>query len=141
MKIGGLLGDMLRALFQRPATRLYPFEREAAPERLRGRLRWNPERCTGCSLCVKDCPAGAIELIMIDRAKKRFVLRYHADRCTFCAQCVQSCRPGCLEMSNDQWELAAGAREPFTVCYGDEADIERLVARFAGPDAGAAAPS
>ncbi len=127
MKIGAMLGDVFRSLFRRPATRQYPFERKEAPERLRGKLHWDPEKCTGCLLCVKDCPAQAIEVFMVDKANKRFVLRYHLDRCTYCAQCVVSCRPGALEMSNDEWELAATSKEPFTVTYGDEADVQRLV--------------
>lgn len=124
MKVGRMLGDVLRSLFRRPVTVKYPFERTAAPERLRGQLRFNPEKCTGCSLCVKDCPASAIELITLDKANKRFALRYHIDRCTYCAQCVQSCRFKCLEMLNDRWELAALSKDPFTVYYGDKPDVE-----------------
>jgi formate hydrogenlyase subunit 6/NADH:ubiquinone oxidoreductase subunit I len=127
MKIGAMLSDVFRSLLRRPATRQYPLERQPAPERLRGKLRWHPEKCTGCCLCVKDCPANAIEVIMVDKAARRFVVRYHLDRCTYCAQCVQSCRQGCLEMSSEEWELAAASKEPFTVYYGDEADVERLV--------------
>ena len=141
MKIGAMMGDIVRSLFRRPATRRYPFERIATPQRLRGALRWNPERCTGCCMCTRDCPANAIELITLDKANKRFVLRYHMDRCTFCAQCVQTCRFSCLEMSNDQWELAALTKEPFTVDYGNNADVETLLARSAGPDAATSAPA
>jgi NAD(P)H-quinone oxidoreductase subunit I len=135
MKIGAMLGDVTRSLFRRPFAEKYPFERRQAPERLRGRLYWNPEKCTGCSLCNKDCPANAIELITLDKANKRFVMRYHIDRCTFCAQCVQNCRFKCMEMSSEQWELAALNKEPFTVYYGNDADIEAVLARFAQPDA------
>jgi formate hydrogenlyase subunit 6/NADH:ubiquinone oxidoreductase subunit I len=135
MKIGTMLRDIAQSLFRRPATRRYPAERRAPPERLRGALRWNPERCTGCRMCTKDCPANAIELITLDKAGKRFVLRYHLDRCTFCAQCVQTCRFGCLEMANDQWELAALRKEPFTVYYGNDADVEAVLAGRARPDA------
>jgi formate hydrogenlyase subunit 6/NADH:ubiquinone oxidoreductase subunit I len=135
MKIGAMLGDVFRSLFRRPVTRQYPFERKAAPQRLRGKLHWDPEKCTGCLLCVKDCPAQAIEVFMVDKANKRFVMRYHLDRCTYCAQCVISCRPGALVMSNDEWELAATTKEPFTVYYGDEADVERLMAELAEANA------
>jgi NAD(P)H-quinone oxidoreductase subunit I len=85
MKLSAMLGDVLRSLFRRPATERYPFERHPTPPRLRGALHWNPDKCTGCCLCVKDCPANAIEIITIDKANKRFVLRYHADRCTYVA--------------------------------------------------------
>jgi formate hydrogenlyase subunit 6/NADH:ubiquinone oxidoreductase subunit I len=123
-----MLGDLVRSLFVRPITRRYPRDRPAVPERLRSALRWNPARCTGCGMCVRDCPANAIELITLDKASKRFVLRYHLDRCTFCGQCVQTCNFGCLELANDRWELAALSKEPFTVHYGDDADIQAVLA-------------
>lgn len=141
MKIGTMLSDVSRSLFRRPVTEKYPFERQEAPERLRGRLFWDGERCTGCGLCAKDCPANAIEMIVLDRASKRFVLRYHIDRCTFCAQCVHSCRQGCLEMSNEVWELAALSKEPFDLYYGNEADVEHVLAGVILPDAEPSAES
>ena len=127
MKLGSMFGDMFRSLFKRPVTELYPFEKHTTPTRLRGELFYNPEKCTGCQLCVKDCPSNAIELVTIDKANKRFVMRYHIDRCTFCAQCVQNCRFACLSMSNEQWELAALKKEAFTVTYGREEDLQKLL--------------
>lgn len=135
MKLGTMLDDIFQSLFRRPATRLYPFERQSAPPRLRGKLHWTPDKCTGCALCVKDCPAQAIELITVDKANKRFVVRYDLDRCTYCAQCVQSCRFNCLTMSSEEWELAALNKEPFTVYYGNEADVQAVLARLPRSDA------
>lgn len=126
MRIGTMLSDVARGLFQVPVTEKYPFERTEAPSRFRGRLHWNPETCVGCQLCVKDCPSAALELIVLDRKAKRFVLTYHMDRCTFCAQCVHSCRQGSISLSNEEWELAATSKEPFTLRFGDAEDV-RLV--------------
>lgn len=130
MRIGTMLRDVIESLFRRPITERYPEERREAPIRLRGKLEWDPTRCTGCALCTKDCPSDAIELITIDRAKKQFVIKYHIDRCTYCAQCVQNCRFKCMEMSNEEWELASLKKEPFTVYYGDEANIQTFMKRF-----------
>lgn len=135
MKPGAMLGDVFCSLFRRTATRQYPFERKQTPERLRGKLHWNANKCTGCSLCSKDCPANAIEIIMVDRAAKRFIVRYHLDRCTFCAQCVLSCPQDALKLSRDEWELAGTSKEPFTIYYGEDADVEHFLVNLAQPDA------
>lgn len=126
MRLGAMLSDVARGLLRRPVTRRYPFERAPVPARLRGALRWLPARCTGCGMCARDCPAGAIELIAIDKTKKRFVLRYHVDRCTFCAQCVRTCNFDCLELAGQRWELAAPRRDALTICYGDDADLAAI---------------
>ena len=134
MKLGTMLVDVSSSLFRQPVTEKYPFERREAPERLRGQLHWNSEKCTGCGLCAKDCPANAIEITVLDKKAKYFVLTYHADRCTYCAQCVHSCRQGCLTMSPMEWELAALSKEPFTIHYGDEADVQLALAGSSSPD-------
>ncbi|MBN1146320.1 MAG: 4Fe-4S binding protein [Anaerolineales bacterium] len=128
MKIGSMMNDVMASLFKQPVTERYPFERSETPERLRGHLRWDRENCTGCGLCVMECPAQAIEMIVLDKKAKRYVLRYHVDRCTFCAQCVHTCNRNCLSMSSDAWELAALGREPFTVYYGEPEDIDCVLA-------------
>lgn len=139
MKLGTMLHDIVDSLLRRPATEKYPFEKRPAPARTRGLLHWDPEKCTGCCLCNTDCPANAIELITLDKKAKQFVLHYHSDRCTFCGQCVQSCRFGCLEMASEEWELAATSKEPFTISYGRDEDINALLAKLAARDAAPAA--
>ena len=134
-RFAAMLSDVVESLFKRPVTEKYPFKRYPAPERLRGKLTYSPEKCTGCCLCIKDCPSNAIELITIDKKAKRFVMRYHADRCTYCAQCVKNCRLECLGMSNREWELAALKREAFVVNYGNEADVATLLANAGKPGA------
>jgi len=134
MKIGAMFGDVVRSLFKRPATERYPFVKKAAPKNLRGKLVWDPIKCSGCQLCIKDCPSEAIELIVLDKVNKRFVFRYHLDRCTFCDQCVQSCRFKCINLSDEEWELAALNKEPFTVYYGREEDVKFLLEAAARPD-------
>lgn len=139
IKLGSMLGDILEAIYRAPATERYPDERRPTPDRLRGLVRWNPEGCTGCRLCVKDCPADALELIEIDRKDKRFAMRYHIDKCAFCSQCVSSCRRGCIDMANDAWELAALQPDDFSVLYGHEEDIEDVMADSADEQNSAAA--
>ena len=130
MKIGVMIGDLFRSLFSKPATETYPFVKRPAPSRMRGKLYWDPAKCTGCQLCVKDCPSEALELLVLDKVNKRFVMQYHIDRCTFCGQCVENCRLECLGMSSEDWELASIKKEPFTVYYGREEDIQTVMDRM-----------
>lgn len=131
MKLGVMVGDIVSSLFKRPVTELYPVERTPAPERLRGKVFYEPDVCTGCGLCVKDCPSEALELIVIDRAKKRYIMHYYTDRCTFCSQCVESCRTGSIRLSNEEWELAALDKDHFMITYGRKEDIETVLAKAA----------
>jgi len=129
MKAGSMLKDILTSFFSKPITEKYPFERPEIADRFRGKLHFDPTKCTGCNLCSKDCPANALEIIIIDRAAKRFVARYNIDKCIYCAQCIQSCRFKCIDLSKEDWELASLSKEPFLVQYGKEEDIAALLER------------
>ncbi len=126
MKIGAMIGDITRSLSKKPVTQLYPFERTDAPERLRGKLLFEAGKCTGCKICVRDCPANALDLHVIDKAAKRFVLVFHSDRCTFCAQCVFSCNFDAIALSHEQWELAALSKESFQIPCGRPEDVAAM---------------
>jgi len=134
MKIGSMFGDILRSFFVKPVTLKYPLERSASPARLRGALIWNPEKCSGCGLCAKDCPSNALEVIILDRKAKKFVLRYNVDRCTFCAQCVQNCRFNCVQLSNDRWELAALTKDRFLQYQGSPENIDEYLGSTPGAE-------
>jgi NAD(P)H-quinone oxidoreductase subunit I len=123
-----MLKDISLAFVQQPVTERYPRTRRPTPEKLRGHLHWNPDNCTGCGLCVTDCPSAALALIVLDKKARRFVLHYQVDRCTFCAQCVQSCRHGCLWLAADEWELAALKKDDFEVYFGEEEDVREALA-------------
>lgn len=135
MKIGTMLRDVVRSFIEKPITQKYPLERIEAPERLRGKLFWEPDRCIGCGLCVKDCPADALKVHILDRAAKRFVVVYRVDNCTYCAQCVVNCRFKCLSMSSEEWEMAALNKDSFNVYYGNEVDIDEYLERINHPNA------
>ena len=66
------------------------------PPGFRGKIQYNKEKCTGCQLCIKVCPSGAIEFK--PKIKK---IKIYLARCTFCSQCNDACPVGCLSMSNE----------------------------------------
>ena len=112
-----MLDDVFASLFKRPFTELYPYTVKPAPANLRGKLLWEEEKCDGCKLCVRDCPAKAIEVEMLDRATKKVAYHYHMDRCIYCAQCVASCPEGALTMSSTLYHLASTNKADFTEVY------------------------
>jgi formate hydrogenlyase subunit 6/NADH:ubiquinone oxidoreductase subunit I len=135
MMIGTMFSDVVRSFFIKPATQLYPRERIHPAESYRGKLTFSPAACTGCGLCVKDCPAKAIELITLDRATKRFVMTYHMERCLYCGQCEVSCKFKCIDLAHDDWEHAALGKEEFTLYYGKPEDIRISLAKLAQQNA------
>ena len=117
MKIASMLNDVFVSLFKRPFTERYPYAVKPAPDRLRGKLLWDESKCDGCKLCVRDCPAKAIEIDVVDRAAKKYLYHYRIDRCIYCAQCVESCKEGALTMSNTLYHLASADKAAFTEVY------------------------
>ena len=134
MKLGTMFKDVFESFFKKPATLGYPLVKVDTSDRYRGKLFYNPAACTGCALCIKDCPSNAIELITLDRAAKRFVLKYHMDRCVYCGQCVANCKFKCMGMSSQDWELASQDKKDFEVYYGKDDDVASFLERIAHPN-------
>jgi formate hydrogenlyase subunit 6/NADH:ubiquinone oxidoreductase subunit I len=134
MKVTTMFRDLWQSTFSKPATEPFPNPEPNEVERLRGKLHWTPEQCTGCQLCVKDCPADALKLFTIDKKTKQFVMLYDVGKCTFCAQCVQACRFNCIELRNDEWSLSDTSKARFTIFYGDEEHVQRVLAGNASDD-------
>jgi formate hydrogenlyase subunit 6/NADH:ubiquinone oxidoreductase subunit I len=91
---------------------MYPFEQFPTPDNYRGMLTVNNDLCIGCKICVRDCPAEALECVKIE--EKKFRMTIYIDRCVQCAQCVESCPKKCYEMTSKH-DLAAYTRESLKV--------------------------
>ncbi|HOM72071.1 MAG TPA: electron transfer flavoprotein subunit alpha [Armatimonadota bacterium] len=48
-------------------------------------IKVSPDKCNGCTLCVKACPQGCIEV-------KDKLATIEIDSCNFCGSCVSTCR-------------------------------------------------
>lgn len=104
-------------IFTKPATTKYPFVKPQLPEDARCKTVYTIESCnvvdigTGkngltmdvmsivganCKVCVRDCPAAAIEIVEVE-GRKRPQIRF--DKCIFCHQCVESCPRGAIKSS------------------------------------------
>lgn len=93
-----LLPQLWRTWFSRPITVRYPFGALELPPYFRGKVTVDEALCTGCGLCVRDCPAFALELERESREEFRLI-HYH-DRCAYCGQCEDSCRSGAIVLVN-----------------------------------------
>jgi formate hydrogenlyase subunit 6/NADH:ubiquinone oxidoreductase subunit I len=96
MRPGKMIREVLRSVFKKPATNLYPFEKLDMPENYRGKLIFDATKCVGC---MKDCPSGAITINKV--GEKQFEAVLDLARCMYCAQCVDSCLKKALFATSD----------------------------------------
>jgi NAD(P)H-quinone oxidoreductase subunit I len=110
-----MLPELVRNFFRKPNTVKYPFEKLTLPRDFRGKMVWEPEKCTGCQACVRDCPTNAIEVNRAAPDVRKFNTVYKMHICIFCGQCVDSCPVDCIHWT-DQFELA-GSKDQMTFNY------------------------
>jgi formate hydrogenlyase subunit 6/NADH:ubiquinone oxidoreductase subunit I len=93
-----LLPEIGRTLRSGPETVKFPFGPPEVSEEYRGRIEIDPDKCRGCSLCVRDCPADALELQR--KSRDEYKLIYYPERCAYCGQCEASCNFGAITQTN-----------------------------------------
>ncbi len=99
MRPGKMLRQVLKSILKKPVTIMYPYEKLEMPDKFRGKLKFSPEKCIGCKMCMKDCPTGAITINKI--GEKKFEAVIDLDKCIYCAQCVDSCPKKALEATKE----------------------------------------
>jgi ech hydrogenase subunit F len=103
---------VLKNLFTRPATLMYPVKPAKKTDATRGHVKIDPTKCITCRICQRKCPTQAI---CVDVKEKTWEIDQM--RCVVCAVCVDTCPTKSLIMDN-QYRPAMTARgglEKFTV--------------------------
>lgn len=124
-KPGKMLAEVLNHIFKKPATINYPFEKVQMPAHFRGKLKFEAEKCIGCKLCMRDCPASAITITKL--GEKLFEARLDMDKCIYCSQCVFSCGPDALSATDD-YELAQLKRQGLSVIINEKPITKEMIA-------------
>lgn len=87
--------NVVRNLFTKSATRLYPFEVRQPFAGYRGRLDNRIEDCIFCKTCQVKCPS---QCITVD--PKAGTWECDPFACVYCSICVDHCPTKCLFMDN-----------------------------------------
>jgi len=84
-------------LFVRPLrlTYRYPIVKELPDPGYRGFIVLDDNKCIGCSLCARICPASAMKMFQAGEKKLRPAINY--ERCVFCGYCVDICPENALK--------------------------------------------
>lgn len=135
IKPGKMLMETLRSLRRRPATVLYPAVKITMADKFRGRLKFTPEKCIGCKLCMRDCPANAITIRKV--GEKQFEAEIDGAKCIYCAQCVDTCPKKALEATGE-FELARLTRGELTFTTRGQPPVAAAVVALAGVSSPAA---
>jgi formate hydrogenlyase subunit 6/NADH:ubiquinone oxidoreductase subunit I len=87
---------VLRSLFRKPATLMYPQVPRIWQERTRGHIEINEADCILCGMCQRKCPSDAI---IVDRKERTWTI--HRMGCIQCKSCVDVCPKKCLFMKQE----------------------------------------
>jgi ech hydrogenase subunit F len=94
MKMPGMLREVLKNLFSKPATVRYPFEKPRPVPGTRGALEWDMGRCDECQDCERVCPSMAVKVYPEEKK-----VEYQPFKCLFCYLCVDNCMQKAIKTS------------------------------------------
>jgi formate hydrogenlyase subunit 6/NADH:ubiquinone oxidoreductase subunit I len=112
--LGTMIESVLGSLFRKPATMRYPFEKFRMPKDFRGQPKFKSELCTGCRLCIRDCPSQAITITKV--GDKKFEASIDLGKCVYCAQCAETCPRKVIDITTE-FELTQLERGKLKVTF------------------------
>lgn len=96
--------EAVKNLFSKPSTVPFPKIDVPAKKGYRGRLSYDPAKCTNCGLCVRVCSPAAItvETVLSEDGNTEYITRsFDMTSCTFCQTCEDFCDTGAIHLTED----------------------------------------
>lgn len=84
---------VLKSLFKKSATLMYPVIPREWTSNTRGHIGIEIDKCIACGICMRKCPTNAIT---VDREKRTWSIERM--QCVQCGHCVRECPKSCLTM-------------------------------------------
>lgn len=88
-----MLGNILKNMVSRPATRMYPKEKRESFKNVRGQIGIDIDKCIFCGICSRKCPSNALE---VSKNGKSWEIDYY--KCIICGLCQEVCPKKCISM-------------------------------------------
>ena len=133
----GLLTGMSvtwKHLWGKKETFCYPEEKLPMTDNFRGgNLAMDWRVCIGCSMCANACPNKALDLTIVQDAKKKRHMKsyvHKSGRCLYCNLCVEVCPVKTLVWDKD-YAISTWSKETMThdaMTDQDRADLEEFLA-------------
>lgn len=94
--------EALTQVFQKPSTLKYPEVKRNVPEHYRGRLKFYPDRCIACGMCMRVCaPSSITKTVEKTPEGDKITMRFDMLSCTFCGMCADFCMKKSIELTSD----------------------------------------
>lgn len=134
----GLLTGMSvtwKHLWGKKETFCYPEEKLPMTDNFRGgNLAMDWRVCIGCSMCANACPNKALDLTIVQDAKKKRHMKsyvHKSGRCLYCNLCVEVCPVHTLVWDKD-YAISTWSKETMThdaMTDKDREDLEEFLAQ------------
>lgn len=94
--------EAFKNLFKPPVTEKYPFVKIQTPEHFRGKIKYNPDTCLGCGMCIRVCSPGAITKTVENvEGGQKITMHFNLGSCTFCQMCADFCPKKSIELTQE----------------------------------------
>ena len=122
-------------LWGKKETFCYPEEKLPMTDNFRGgNLAMDWRVCIGCSMCANACPNKALDLEIVQDAKKKRHMKsyvHKSGRCLYCNLCVEVCPVNTL-VWDKEYAISTWSKETMThdaMTDKDRADLEEFLAQ------------